>query len=150
MRLADFPRQLEALHFGSERFDLDGFSAAFDSDDPAEYTPVLAIERAFGRLQNYIAALAHDGASVAGLHRHPPAKGEPRAQPDFEALRDAGAITRDLCRRLIASQRARSLVGHDYVRASAADVYAAVERLRTDAPEFLRRYADWIEPHLLG
>lgn len=151
--LEDFPRQLEALRFATllfgEDFDEGRFADAFESDDPERYMPVQAIERGFGRVQNYTAQLTQNGAKLAGLDVRPPRDGEPRAQPAFEALRDDGAITRDLCRRLVAAQQSRSLFEHDYVRVSARDVHAAVTRLLDVAPRFLDRYANWIEPHLL-
>jgi predicted nucleotidyltransferase len=151
--LEDLQRQLEALryatHLFGDDFDERRFADAFESDDPERYMPVQAIERGFGRVQNYIAQLAQDGAKLAGLDVRSPQDGEPRAQPAFEALRDDGALTKDLCRRLVASQRSRSLFEHDYVRVSARDVHAAVTRLLDVAPQFLDRYATWIEPHLL-
>jgi hypothetical protein len=148
--LEDFPRQLDALRFGVDRLDLAAFEQAFDSSDPELYTPVQAIERGFGRLQNYIAGMAAEGAKLAGLARRRNAGREPQAQPDFEALRDAEVITKVLCRRLIAAQKSRSHLEHDYVRVAAGDVYAAVAQLLEVAPEFLDRFSAWIEPYLLG
>jgi hypothetical protein len=98
--LEDYPRQLEALRFSTRTFgadfDLAEFAAAFSSDDPALYTRVQAIERALGRLQSYMAAMAEDGTKLAGLDRRSPKDREPKSQPAFEALRDAEVITKDL------------------------------------------------------
>jgi hypothetical protein len=151
--LEDFPRQLEALRFSTQTFggDFDAaqFADAFESEEPELYIRVQAIERGFGRLQNYIALMAEDGTKLAGLPRRGFEANEPRAQPAFEALRDAGVITKDLCRRLITTQKSRSLFEHDYVRVAAEDVHAAVVKLLGVAPEFLERFSVWIEPYLL-
>lgn len=148
-QLEDFPRQLDALRFGVERLDLRAFEQAFDSNDPEVYTAVQAIERGFGRLQNYMADMAAEGTKLAGLARRRNTGREPQTQPDFEALRDAGVITKTLCSRLIAAQKNRSRLEHDYVRVAAADVYAAVVQLLEVAPQFLDRFTAWIEPYLL-
>ncbi len=148
--LEDFPRQLDALRFGVDRLDLPAFEHAFESGDPELYTPVQAIERGFGRLQNYMAGMAADGTKLAGLARRRNTGKEPKAQPDFEALRDANVITKVLCRSLIAAQKNRSLFEHDYVRVAAGDVYVAVVQLLEVAPQFLDRFAAWIEPYLLS
>ena len=132
--------------FGGD-FDAAQFADAFESEEPELYTRVQAIERGFGRLQNYIALMAEDGTKLAGLPRRSLEASEPRAQPAFEALRDARVITRDLCRRLIATQKSRTLFEHDYVRVAAVDVHAAVVKLLGVAPEFLERFSVWIEPH---
>lgn len=150
--LEDYPRQLETLRwnvasFGDD-FDLAEFAAAFSSDEPAVYTRVQAIERAFGRLQNYTALMAENGANLAGLARRPVGDRGPKAQPAFEAIRDAGVLTKDLCRRLVALQRSRNLFEHDYVRVQAADVHEAVASLLAVAPDFLDRFARWVAPFL--
>ena len=151
--LDDYPRQLEALRFSTRTFgadfDLAEFAAAFSSDDPALYTRVQAIERALGRLQSYMAAMAEDGTKLAGLDRRSLKDREPKAQPAFEALRDAGVITKDLCRRLVASQKLRNKFEHDYVTAEAEDLHEAVMQVLELAPEFLDRLARWL-PRYLG
>lgn len=151
--LEDFPRQLEALRFSTQAFggDFDAaqFAEAFVSEEPELYTRVQAIERGFGRIQNYIALMADTGAKLAGLPRRALEGDEPRAQPALEALRDARVITKDLCRRLIVTQKSRTLFEHDYVRVGADDVHAAVVKLLGVAPEFLERFSVWIEPELL-
>ena len=107
-----------------------------------------AIERGLGRLQSYTAAMAEDATKLANLDRRLPKDGEPRSQPAFEALRDAGAITNDLCRRLVASQRLRNRFEHDDIKADADDLHEAVVRLLEIAPAFLDRFVGWVEPHL--
>jgi uncharacterized protein YutE (UPF0331/DUF86 family) len=152
--LDDYPRQLEALRYSARTFgadfDVAQFAEAFSSDEPELYTRVQAIERALGRLQGYMATMAENGAKLAGLTRRAPRDREPKVQRDFEALRDADAISKDLCRRLVASQRLRNQFEHDYVKADAEDLHEAVAQLLQLAPEFLDRFARWIEPHLSG
>lgn len=151
-QLDDYPRQLEALRYSAgtfgEDFDLAEFAGAFSSDLPERYTRVQAIERAFGQLQNAMAALADNGTKLAELPRSAPRDRQPRAQPAFETLRDTGAITKDLCARLVALQKLRNRFEHDYVKVDAQDVHEAVTELLVVAPEFLDRFARWIEPYL--
>lgn len=65
--LEQFPRQYAALEsamaaFG-EDFDLKEFKAAFDTTEDMEaYNHVQALERALGRVQNFVAELVHDAA----------------------------------------------------------------------------------------
>jgi hypothetical protein len=151
--LEDFPRQLEALRYSTgtfgDAFDADAFAAAYASEDPAAYLPVLAVERGFGRLQNYMGALTDDGTKLAQLERRTLNKDEPRIQPALEALRDAGAITKTLYRDMIAAQKSRSVFEHDYTRVGADDVHRAVTRLLGVADEFHGRYRIWVAPYLV-
>ena len=151
--LEDFPRQLETLQFNVEQFgdgfDPQAFARAFESQDPAIYAPVQAIERGFGRLQNYMAAMAEDGARLAGLPRRRPRPGESRTAPDFEALRDAGVISKELCRKLIAAQKSRSLLEHAYIGISPTELHAAIAQLLEVAPQFLSGFSEWIERYLI-
>lgn len=101
--LEDFPRQYAALEsamgtFGDD-FDLPAFKQAFETGDDMEaYNRVQALERAVGRVQNFVAELAEAGVRLAAL---PPAAGaDPSASRAFEALRDADVIDGRLCRRL--------------------------------------------------
>ena len=70
--LEDLPRQYAALEhamasFG-EDFDLQQFKAAYNtSEDMDAYNRVQAVERALGRVQNYVGELADAGVKLAGL-----------------------------------------------------------------------------------
>ncbi len=70
--LDEFPRQYAALEtamaaFGDD-FDLAHFKTAFDtSDDMDAYNRAQAVERALGRVQNFVAQMAISGARLAGL-----------------------------------------------------------------------------------
>ena len=72
--LEDFPRQYAALEaamawFGGN-FDLQEFKKAFDTTDDMEaYNRVQAVERAVGRVQNYVAELAQAGVKLAEVSR---------------------------------------------------------------------------------
>ena len=110
---------------------------------------MLAVERGFGRLQNYIGALVDDGTKLAELERRALHKGEPRIQPALEALRDAGGFTKTLCREMIIAQKSRSVFEHDYTRVAADDVHRAVVRLLGVADDFHERYRAWVEPYLV-
>jgi uncharacterized protein YutE (UPF0331/DUF86 family) len=153
--LEDFPRQYAALEtamaaFGDD-FDRRQFTRAFNtSDDLEAYNRVQAVERALGRVQNYVAALAEAAVKLAALPRPPLAANGSRAQQAFEALREAGVIDARLCRRLTRAQRARSNIEHGYVRAGAGDVHAAAHFVHDGARDFIAAYRRWIEAHLTG
>jgi hypothetical protein len=103
--LEDLPRQYAALEhamasFG-ETFDVERFMAAYDtSDDMGAYNRVQAVERALGRVQNYVGELAAAGVKLAALPTAADSHGS-SAQQGFEALRDARIISRSLCRKLV-------------------------------------------------
>lgn len=153
--LEDFPRQVEALEtamgtFG-EDFDLAAFKRAYETrDDMEAYNRVQAVERAAGRVQNYVSELADAGSKLAGLER-PSLKeaGSPAIQ-GIQAMRDAGVISRNLFNRLGRAQRARTMIEHSYVRTPAGDVHRAAVLVRESALEFIGRYRNWIAPHLEG
>jgi hypothetical protein len=151
--LAEPPRQYAALEsamaaFGDD-FDPDRFKAAFETDEDMEaYNRVQAVERALGRVQNFVGELAVSGVKLAGL---PPPSGEAHGsavQRAFESLREAGAISGALCRRLVRAQVARSTIEHEYLGSSAGDVHRAAELVHAAAREFLARYRPWVEPYL--
>ncbi|MGH2983196.1 MAG: hypothetical protein ACRDK5_02900 [Solirubrobacterales bacterium] len=150
--LEDFPRQYAALEIAmatfGEDFDVVQFKAAFNATDPEEmeeYNRVQAVERAVGRLQNYVADLAVAGVRLAGLPLRSDGSTSHRA---FEALRDAKVIDGELCRRLIRAQQARVMIEHSYVDTAAGDVHRATQLVREAARDFIGRYRSWIEPHL--
>ncbi len=64
------------------------------------YNRVQAVERALGRVQNYVSELADAGVKLAALSRPTNSHGSP-AQWAFEAMRDARVISSGLCRRLV-------------------------------------------------
>lgn len=151
--LDDFPRQYAALEtamaaFG-EDFDVQEFKEAFNTTDDMEaYNRVQAVERAFGRVQNYVAELADAGVSLASVPRPAMAADGSRAHQAFQALRHAKVIDGALCRRLMRAQTARSTLEHSYVDASAGDVHRAAELVRESARDFIGRYRAWIGRHL--
>jgi uncharacterized protein YutE (UPF0331/DUF86 family) len=151
--LEEFSRQYAALEtamaaFG-EDFDLQRFKDAFNTrDDMEDYNRAQALERAVGRVQNFVAELAEAGVKLARL-RPPPGEddGSP-ARRAFEALRDAKVIDGSLCRRLTRAQRARSMIEHGYVETNAGDVHRAAELVREAARDFIGPYRTWIEAYL--
>ena len=151
--LEDFPRQYAALEtamavFG-EDFDLRRFTEAFTTrDDMEAYNRVQALERAVGRVQNFVAELAEAGMKLAHLPRPRFEDDGSSAQQAFEALRDAGVIDGGLCRRLTRAQNARSMIEHSYVETPAGDVHRAAELVRESARDFIGHYRAWIEAHL--
>jgi hypothetical protein len=110
--LEDFPRQYAALEhamaaFGGD-FDLRQFKQAFDTtEDIDAYNRVQAVERALGRVQNFVADLALAGVKLAQLPPVAEAHTPPSHQA-FAALREAGVIDGELCRGLTRAQDART------------------------------------------
>jgi uncharacterized protein YutE (UPF0331/DUF86 family) len=150
--LEDFPRQYAALEramaaFGGD-FDLRQFKRAFDTtEDLDAYNRVQALERALGRVQNFVADLAIAGAKLARLPHASKARGSP-AHGAFAALREAGVISGELCRRLTRAQDARTMIEHGYIQVPAGRVHRSAELVRDAARDFIERYRAWIEPHL--
>jgi uncharacterized protein YutE (UPF0331/DUF86 family) len=149
--LEDFPRQYAALEnamaeFG-ERFDLKAFKAAFDSStDMDAYNRAQAVERALGRVQNYVAQLSITGAKLAGLKLAKTEESD--AAKAFGALRDAGVVSGELCRRLRRAQKARAMIEHSYVKVPAGNVHQAAELVVSSAREFIGPYRAWVEAYL--
>ncbi len=150
--LEDFPRQYAALEnamamFGAE-FDLQQFKVAYNTaEDMDAYNRVQAVERALGRVQNYVSELAEAGAKLAALPKPTESHVSP-AQQAFEALRDAEIISRGLYSRLVQAQNARTRIEHSYVQTPAGDVHRAAILVRDVARDFIRSYRAWIEPHV--
>jgi uncharacterized protein YutE (UPF0331/DUF86 family) len=150
--LEDFPRQYAALEaamgaFG-EDFDLAQFKRAYETDTDMEaYNRVQAVERALGRVQNYVADLSIAAMKLARLAPSG-SKGEPPAQRAFAALRDAEVIGAELCRRLIRAQKARTMIEHSYVDVPAGTAHRAAELIRESARYFIAPYRGWIADYL--
>ena len=135
--------------FGDD-FDLKLFKQAFETEDDLDsYNQAQALERAFGRVQNYVADLAQCGAKLARLPLAPLTENASRAQRAFQALRDGGVIDKNLCRRLIQAQNARSRVEHSYIEVPAGDVHRAAALVHETAGLFIGPYADWIADYLV-
>jgi uncharacterized protein YutE (UPF0331/DUF86 family) len=150
--LADFPRQYAALEramaaFGGD-FDLRRFKEAFDTvEDMDAYNRVQAVERALGRVQNFVADLAQAGTKLAQLPPVPDVQGS-TAHQAFVALREARVIDGELCRRLTRAQEARSRIEHSYVDTPAGKVHQTAILVHTTARDFIGRYRAWVEPYL--
>ncbi|MGH2961034.1 MAG: hypothetical protein ACRDL3_02400 [Solirubrobacterales bacterium] len=153
--LEDFPRQYAALEtamatFG-EDFDLPAFKRAFNTTEDLEaYNRVQAVERAVGRIQNFVAELSIAGARLAQLPLPPMGDDGSQARQAFEALRDAGVVDGRLCRRLTRAQKARTMIEHSHVQTPARDVHRATELVHHAAREFIARYRAWIPPYIEG
>ncbi len=132
-----------------EDFDLQQFKVAYNTtDDMDAYNRVQAVERAVGRVQDYVGELADAGAKLVGLPRPPMEGGGSQAQQAFEALRDADVIGPGLCNKLVRSRTARTRIEHSYVQTPAGDVHRAAMLVRDAAREFISSYRSWIEPYL--
>ena len=141
--LEDLPRQYAALEhamasFG-EDFDLQEFKAAYNtSDDMDAYNRVQAVERALGRVQNYVGGSPKQASSsrLCRDRRH----AWSATQIAFEAMRDAKIITARLCSRLVQAQNARTRIEHSYVQTPAGDVHRAAILVRDTARDFIGSY----------
>jgi uncharacterized protein YutE (UPF0331/DUF86 family) len=149
--LEDFPRQYAALQnamaeFGAD-FPLPPFKAAFDSTtDMDSYNRAQTVERALGRVQNFVAQLSIVGAKLAELQ--PPKVDESEAGKAFTALNRAGVISAALCRKLRRAQKARTMIEHSYVKVPAGKVHEAAELIAVSAREFIGPYRAWVEDYL--
>lgn len=150
--LEDFPRQYAALEhamtaFGAD-FDLREFKDAYDSlTDMDAYNRVQALERALGRVQNYVADLAVAGTRLAQLSAQAQGKGSATHQAFF-TLRDAKVIDGELCRRLTRAQDARAMIEHSYIETPAGRVHQSAKLIHDAARDFIGPYRKWIEPYL--
>jgi hypothetical protein len=150
--LEDLPRQYAALEhamasFGAN-FDLQQFKDAYNtSDDMDAYNRVQAVERALGRVQNYVGELAEAGVKLAALPRPADRHGSP-TQTAFETMRDAKIISAGLCGRLVRAQNSRARIEHSYVQTPAGDVHRAAILVRDAAGDFIGSYRAWIEQYL--
>jgi hypothetical protein len=151
--LEDFPRQVAALEsamaeFG-EDFDLARFKEAYNAvDDPMTYNRAQSLERAIGRVQNYMTDLTIDGVRLVGLPIGGHTGGDSRARPYFVALREQKVIDANVCQRLEDGQKARSRLEHEYLGMSAGDVHRAAMTVSKTADDFIAPYRAWIEPFL--
>jgi hypothetical protein len=151
--MEDFPRQVAALEsamaeFG-EDFDLVRFKEAYNAvDDPRTYNRVQSVERAVGRVQNYLTDLVVDGVRLAGLPIESHADGDSKAKPYFDALREEKVIDADVCGRLEDGQKARSRLEHEYLGMPAGDVHRAAATVSRTADDLIDPYRAWIEPFL--
>jgi uncharacterized protein YutE (UPF0331/DUF86 family) len=149
--LEDFPRQYAALQnamaeFGAD-FSLHQFKAAFDStSDMDSYNRAQAVERALGRVQNYVSQLSITGVKLAELQLPKASEGE--AARSFAALNRAGVIGGALCRKLRRAQKARAAIEHSYVKVPAGKVHQAAEMIAAGALEFIGPYRAWVEDYL--
>lgn len=150
--LDDFPRQYAALEtamatFGND-FDLREFKRAYETEtDMDAYNRVQAVERALGRVQNYVADLSIAGAKLADLDLSA-GDHDALAARAFAALGDADVIGAELCRRLTRAQKARTMIEHSYVKVPAGNAHRAAELVHQSARDFIGRYRDWIESYL--
>jgi uncharacterized protein YutE (UPF0331/DUF86 family) len=150
-RLEDLPLQIEALQSAMEEFSddfkLTEFKPAFERRSGIKaYNKVQAVERAFGRVQNYVVELSEYGLRLAGLELPKTHQGD--AARAFDALRAAGVIGAALCNRLKRAQKARSAIEHEYVAVKAGRLHEAVELVLPAARDFIGPYSTWIEPYV--
>jgi hypothetical protein len=96
-----------------------------------------------------VADLAQAGSKLAQLP--PPA--ERHASDVRQAcvtMCEAGVIGKQLCRRLIRAQEARTTIEHGYLGTSAGNVHQAARLIHGSAREFIGPFRDWIAPYLIG
>lgn len=151
--LADLTRQLDALDnamgvFGDD-FELAQFKRAYEATDDMDlYNRAQALERAVGRVQNYIADLAQAGVKLSGVDLPPMGPDGSKAAQAFQALKDSEVISGRLARQLIRAQKLRSRLEHSYVSLPAGDVHATAVLVRESSLGFIGPYRRWIQAHL--
>lgn len=144
-RISDVRRHLVALRaamaeFGDD-FDLDAFTAAYDSEDPRALNRVKAVERGVDQLYNYIAELTAYGLELAGVR----ARGqETNARVDLDALARIGVIGPERRRRLQRLRELRRLLVHEYATATAEQIHESAEIVANEFIPFYDTYRNWI------
>jgi len=144
-RMRDVRRHLVALRAGmaefGEDFDLDAFTAAYDSEDPVALNQVKAVERGVDQLWNYIAELTAFGLELAGVRSH---EADLNARRDLQSLRTIGVLTPQLAQRLDRLRELRRLLVHEYATATAEQVHEAARIVSAEFVRFYDAYRDWI------
>lgn len=144
-RVGDVRRHLVALRaamaeFG-EDFNLDAFSAAYDTAEPVRLNQVKAVERGVDQLHDYIAELAAFGLELAEVRRR---DDELNARRDLAALRRIGVLGGERTRRLERLWELRRLLVHEYATASAEQVHEAALIVANEFVPFYDAYRRWI------
>jgi len=150
--LEDFPRQQRALEnamaqFGDD-FNLGQFKIAYESQsDMDAYNRAQSLERAVSRAQNFMADLAMAGSKLAQLK---PSRAAPsgEAATAFESLRAGGAISGELCAKLMRAQKARTRIEHLYPGVTAGEIHRAAILVQQASIEYIQRYSNWIVAYL--
>lgn len=150
--LEDFPRQQMALRnamssFGKD-FDFEEFKVSFETEtDMDAYNRAQSIERAIGRLQNYVAKLAIAGMKLSGVEVNRSSPGGEAAMA-FESLKADGAIDAQLCAELRKAQKARSRIEHAYPGVNAGDVHTTARLVERASIGFIHAFRPWVTPYL--
>jgi uncharacterized protein YutE (UPF0331/DUF86 family) len=144
-RVTDVRRHLIALRtamaeFG-EDFDLDAFSVAYASEDPAALNQVKAVERGVDQLYNYIAELAAFGLELAEVR---PRDADLNARRDLDDLLRIGVVATGRARRLERVRELRRLLVHEYATATAEQVHEAAVIIAAEFVPFYDAYRAWI------
>lgn len=144
-RVTDVRRHLIALRvamaeFG-EDFDLDVFTEAYDSEDPARLNQVKAVERGADQLYNYIAELTAFGLELAQVRGR---GDELNARRDLAALARLGVVGAERARRLERLRELRRLLVHEYATGSAEQVHEAARIVADEFVPFYEAYRRWI------
>lgn len=144
-RVSDVRRHLVALRvamtaFGDD-FDLEGFTAAYGSDDPALLNQVNAVERGVDKLYNTIAELTAFGLELACVR---PRGAELSARRDLNDLRRIGVVGPERARRLERLRELRRLLVHEYATATAEQVHEAARIVADEFVPFYDAYRVWI------
>lgn len=144
-RVSDVRRHLVALRvamaeFGAD-FDLDAFTTAYDSKDPALLNQANAVERGVDKLYNTIAELTAFGLELACVR---PRGADLNARRDLESLRRIGVVGAERARRLDRLRELRRLLVHEYATATAAQVHEASRIVADEFVPFYDAYREWI------
>ncbi len=144
-RVSDVRRHLVALRaamaeFG-EDFDIEAFTAAYNSADPVLLNQVNAVERGVDKLYNTIAELTVFGLELAGARQR---GADANARRDLGELRRIGVVGPERARRLERLRELRRLLVHEYATATAAQIHEAARIVADEFVPFYDAYRDWI------
>jgi uncharacterized protein YutE (UPF0331/DUF86 family) len=134
-------------HFGPD-LEPTAWSAAIDSDDPADVNLVAPVVGGFERIVNGLVEAARSGLAASGIRR--PGRTPETVRSDLEAVRDDGGLTSALCDLLVGLSRTRNQLQHAYIDVRADDARSAVRGLIRNLPALTRALNDWFKRYDVG
>ena len=129
-------------------FDRAQWAAAFESAEPEDVNRVSAVVAAFERIVNGLVESARSGLLASGLAR--PGGAPESVRGDLERVRDDGGLSDGQLEVLLFASQVRNELQHVYIEAKADTVRDAVQRLRSNLPEILKRLNAWFTRYRVG
>lgn len=147
-RLGDLPLDRDALklamaQFGND-FDLAEFRKAHASRDAQERNRARLVTSNFQAVADGMVELVREAVTATGLR---PANRALHVNPDIEAMRADGGLTRSQATELIQLKKLANDLRHIYIVVSADDAHAGALRALKLLPRFTSAYAKWLDEY---